>query len=184
MELGSEFHSPAYLFGLRIRRMIWSRYMGRRANVYGEEHLSVNECQTTTINHQTSDLDQILSLRSEGCELRSKCLTFFMPANYTGTADRAVFRKGEQSVRVTRFEWDDANINHIAEHRVSSEEAEEVFSGRWKNRKSRGGLYTAFGQTFAGRYLLVVFAYKGQGLARVITARDMTDSERKFCRKK
>jgi hypothetical protein len=87
-------------------------------------------------------------------------------------------------VRVTQFDWDDDNIDHIAEHRVSPEEAEEVFSGRWKNRKTRGGLYTAFGQTSAGRYLLVVFAYKGQGLARVITARDMTDRERKFYRKK
>lgn len=87
-------------------------------------------------------------------------------------------------MKVTRFEWDDENIDHIARHSVSPEEAEEVFSGRWKNRKSRGRLYTAFGQTFAGRYLLVVFAYKGQGLARVVTARDMTDSEHRFYRRK
>ena len=46
-------------------------------------------------------------------------------------------------------------------------------------RRGREGLYEVYGQTAAGRYLLVVLAYVGSGIGRVVTARDMTVAERR-----
>ena len=45
-------------------------------------------------------------------------------------------------------------------------------------RRARDGRYAVLGRTEAGRYVLVVGAYLGKGTLRIITARDMTDSER------
>ena len=76
-------------------------------------------------------------------------------------------------------------------HQVEVGEAEEVLWGspyiRFRERGKRKGenLYTAFGQTDAGRYLVVLFIYKQvfeeQSLWRalIISARDMTDTEHK-----
>jgi len=40
--------------------------------------------------------------------------------------------------------------------------------------------YTAYGQTNAGRYLIVFFVLKNRTAALPISARDMTQSERKY----
>jgi uncharacterized DUF497 family protein len=48
----------------------------------------------------------------------------------------------------------------------------------------RDGTTLLFGQSHAGRYLLVVFAASGDGRWYVVTARDMTDSERRIYKKK
>lgn len=45
-------------------------------------------------------------------------------------------------------------------------------------RKARDGRYAVLGRTEAGRYVLVIGAYVGKGTLRIVTARDMTDSER------
>ena len=82
-------------------------------------------------------------------------------------------------MRISGFEWDKANIEHIARHQVVPEEAEEVFLNRHIVRNTRDGRYQAFGQTDEGRYLLVVYIQK-KGRIRIITARDMTSSERKY----
>lgn len=83
-------------------------------------------------------------------------------------------------MRITEFEWDDNNVEHIAGHQVMPEEAEEVFGGKVIIRRTRGGYYTAWGRSLAGRYLFVVYSRLSGGGARVITARDMTHSERRF----
>jgi len=83
-------------------------------------------------------------------------------------------------LRVSYFEWDDYNVNHIAEHGVDPLEVEEVFKNRPLIRKGRQGLYQAFGQTDEGYYLFVVFRHKGKETARVITARDMDEAERRY----
>ena len=71
------------------------------------------------------------------------------------------------------FDWDDANINHIAEHDVTPEEAEEVVLGdpvdagfevvdgedRW----------TYIGETKDEQILRVVITLRGK-LIRVVTA--------------
>ena len=41
-------------------------------------------------------------------------------------------------------------------------------------------LYVAYGQTDGGRYLVVFFIHKHQSVALPISARDMTQSERRY----
>lgn len=82
---------------------------------------------------------------------------------------------------VTSFDWNDANIDHIARHRVTPDEAEEVFQDRFIVRRSREGRYVALGRSEAGRYLMCVFEKRGPpGCLRIITALDMDHKERKL----
>lgn len=82
------------------------------------------------------------------------------------------------------FQWDERNIEHVTRHGLIPEEVEEVFAGTHKTRRSREGLYLAYGRTFAGRYTAVVYRrLPGRGI-RVITARDMTRKERRLFRRK
>jgi uncharacterized DUF497 family protein len=69
------------------------------------------------------------------------------------------------------------------EHDVVTKEVREVFSNAdfkpkiYRSNRIRGA-YVAHGRTFEGRYLMVAFfLYKRQ--ARVITARDLTKTERR-----
>lgn len=78
---------------------------------------------------------------------------------------------------VEKFEWDEANIDHIAAHDVDPEEAEEVFADHPVVRRSREGRFIAWGQTWVGRYLVVVFERKAGNVIRVVTTRSMTDRE-------
>ncbi|MFN8495957.1 MAG: BrnT family toxin [Caldilineaceae bacterium] len=81
------------------------------------------------------------------------------------------------------FWWDEENIEHIADHGVEPYEAEEVIDNAVLVRKVAQGKYIAFGQTDYGRYLIVVFAPKSNQRLRVITARDMTLTEKKRFRR-
>ncbi|MFZ5470566.1 MAG: BrnT family toxin [Myxococcota bacterium] len=87
-------------------------------------------------------------------------------------------------MRLRRLRWDDENIEHIARHEVSPEEAEQACRLRPKVRRGRCGRYLVLGCTAEGRYLLVVVTYLGGGEARVITARDMDQRERAIYRRK
>jgi uncharacterized DUF497 family protein len=81
-------------------------------------------------------------------------------------------------VRITGFEWDEGNVVHLTlGHGIEPEEAEEVFAALPLYRKTTRGHYVAFGPTRAGRLLVVVFAMKGKGLARVITGWDMNNAD-------
>lgn len=70
-------------------------------------------------------------------------------------------------------------------HRVETFEVEEILCSRpyalrvEKGRIPGEHLYAAYGQTEAGRYLVVFFIYKGRATALPISARDMTPSERR-----
>ncbi len=70
-------------------------------------------------------------------------------------------------------------------HGVSMYEAESVFAGNPVYKKIQKGrvkgenLYRALGKTEAGRYLAVFFIYKKTHEVLVISARDMTEKERK-----
>ena len=72
-----------------------------------------------------------------------------------------------------------------AKHNVQPYEVEEVFMGRQSFLRIQRGkvqgedLYTALGQTEAGRYLIVYFIRKSGGVALVISARDMDTRERR-----
>jgi uncharacterized DUF497 family protein len=87
-------------------------------------------------------------------------------------------------VVISGFEWDDENVLHIARHDFGPDEVEEVFFGDYKVRRTRQQRYAAFGETLSGRLALVIFCRKPGGLVRVITAREMEDSERRLYRRK
>ncbi|MDD4262511.1 BrnT family toxin [Syntrophaceticus schinkii] len=82
-------------------------------------------------------------------------------------------------LKIKRFDWDNTNIEHIARHNVTPDEAEEAFIDALF-RKGRDRRLLVYGVTDAGRYLLVVVILKPDGVARVITARDMSRSERRY----
>lgn len=85
-------------------------------------------------------------------------------------------------VRVAGFEWDEANTEHIARHNVEPEEAEEALRNRPAFRRSHSGRLVALGQTDAGRFVVVVFELRKE-IARVVTARPASDTERRLYRK-
>ena len=85
------------------------------------------------------------------------------------------------------FDWDDDNVEHIARHGVSPEEAEEAlldpgrivtpapeFAGEQR--------WTALGASEVGRVLAVVFTRR-RGLTRVVTARDAIPREKRQYRR-
>ena len=63
-------------------------------------------------------------------------------------------------------------------HRLEPGEVEEACFGAVSHiRRARQGRYALLGRTEAGRYVIVVFQHLGRESIRIITARDMTDSE-------
>ena len=73
-----------------------------------------------------------------------------------------------------------------SKHHVTLREARQIFFSEPRIRFAERGhtsgenVYAAFGQTLGGRYLSVFFIYKATSkTAAIISARDMTDKERK-----
>jgi len=72
-----------------------------------------------------------------------------------------------------------------AEHHVIQDEVEEVFFNRPRYRFVELGyrrgenVYSASGQTDAGRYLIVFFIHKPNNIALILSARDMDKKERR-----
>ena len=70
-------------------------------------------------------------------------------------------------------------------HHVSQDEAEELFFNSPKYRFVESGyspgedVYSASGQTGAGRYLIVFFIHKFGNTALILSARDMDSAERR-----
>lgn len=83
---------------------------------------------------------------------------------------------------IDALEIDDVILEKIqVKHGVSFEEVEEAcLDGAVHVRRGRDGLYKAFGRSGSGRYLLVVLVGAGGGVWRVVTAREMTDAERRL----
>jgi len=86
-------------------------------------------------------------------------------------------------MRIQEFIWPEARIDHIAQHGVTPEEVEEVRFGKAfvQRAKSEGSnpIYYVLGQTEAGRYLFCVVIRFPDGRGYPITARPMTDKERR-----
>lgn len=83
--------------------------------------------------------------------------------------------------------WRDKYVEKLtAKHAVSTEEVEDGIFNRplirfWEKGQVRGeDLYLAYGQAASGRYLVVFFIRKFQTSTLPISARDMTDSERRY----
>jgi uncharacterized DUF497 family protein len=82
-----------------------------------------------------------------------------------------------------QFDWNSANVNHIALHGVTPEEAEQVIKNdpldagvAIRNREART---VHLGETDAGR-VLVVIATERDNMCRIVTARPADRKERKF----
>ena len=84
------------------------------------------------------------------------------------------------------FVWLTEIANKVAtKHRVTPDEAEEVFFNNPKYRFVESGhrsgedVYSAGGQTDAGRYLIVFFIHKADNTALILSVRDMDATERR-----
>jgi uncharacterized DUF497 family protein len=89
-------------------------------------------------------------------------------------------------MRIEEVLWLEEIVEKLwRKHRVEPEEVEEVLAGRPMIRHIEKGhqpdedLYLALGRTDAGRYLSVFFIHKLDERALIISARDMSSSERK-----
>lgn len=83
--------------------------------------------------------------------------------------------------------WKDQFVEKLAQkHGVSVAEAEEALGAKphirrvSKGRVKNENVYAAFGQTNAGRHLIVFYIRKVSGAILPISARDMDDAERKY----
>ncbi|MFM8433831.1 MAG: hypothetical protein ACKOBP_00585 [Planctomycetia bacterium] len=84
---------------------------------------------------------------------------------------------------IHQFVWTDDRIEHIAGHGVTAEEVEQVCFGRplVLRAKSQGlsPVYYCLGQTQSGRYLFCVVIAFADGNGYPVTARLMTDKEKR-----
>jgi uncharacterized protein len=94
-------------------------------------------------------------------------------------------------MKLTGIVWLREVVDKLAgKHNVTTDEVEELLNGRPRFRFIEKGnvqgedLYAAMGQTRAGRYLLAYFVRKTTGEALIVTARDMTEKEKKSYAKK
>lgn len=89
-------------------------------------------------------------------------------------------------MNITRFKWNSPVVEHIAKHGVFPIEVEEAaFENKVYARSGRDGLHYLLGTTHSGRYLFIVISLTGRrGEAKVVTARDMTEKERKYYQKR
>lgn len=81
--------------------------------------------------------------------------------------------------------WTEEAEDHVAAHNVTPKEVEQVVNTRPRLvLTGREETEYVFGTTDAGRYLLIVCAEAIDERAYVVTARDMTASERQAFRRK
>ena len=71
------------------------------------------------------------------------------------------------------FDWDEANLDHIARHGVSREEAEQVILNDpvdgWRQHQDGEERFMQIGVTNAMRVLVVIVTWRGD-LVRVVSA--------------
>ena len=94
-------------------------------------------------------------------------------------------------MKITGLIWLEDLVDKIAQkHAVKQDEIRELFDNRPRFRFVEKGhrvgenVFSALGQTDAGRYLIVFFIHKKEGQALILSARDMTVSERRLYGKK
>lgn len=92
-------------------------------------------------------------------------------------------------MHIQGFEWDrgddpEGNVAHIARHGVVPEEVEEALVYNPLVLRTGDGRYLGYGMTGDERPLFVVFVSKTGGIVRPLTARAMTDPERRLYRRR
>jgi uncharacterized protein len=94
-------------------------------------------------------------------------------------------------MKISGIIWLEDNLDKLErKHAVKQEDVRQVFASsphfRFVEKGHRRGedVYSAMGQTEAGRYLIIFFVLKKDSRALILSARDMTDPERKKYGKK
>jgi uncharacterized protein len=82
-------------------------------------------------------------------------------------------------VWIDLFVWSPRSVEHISRHGVQPDEVDQVLDGDHRTVRTHSGRYLLMGRSSEGRYLVVIFAPLGDGKGLVITARDMTEAERR-----
>lgn len=81
--------------------------------------------------------------------------------------------------------WTEDSEAHITRHGVQPSEVEQALYGHPRlSTAGRKGTTLVLGTSNEGRHLLVVVAEAADGRDFVVTARDMTDSEKRLFREK
>lgn len=88
-------------------------------------------------------------------------------------------------MRIDQLLWEEETELHVwSRHQVSVREVEEAaYRHGLAVRGRERGVYEVFGRTDAGRYLMIALRHCGGGMGRVITAREMTRTERRRYRR-
>ena len=90
-------------------------------------------------------------------------------------------------MKIRSLVWSDDRIDHIARHDVTSEEVDEACFGDSLVQRARSEgpnpVYYVLGQSQAGRYLFCVVIQFPDGKGYPVTARDMTQKERRRYRR-
>ncbi len=83
--------------------------------------------------------------------------------------------------------WTESSLEHVARHGVAPAEVEEVCFNEDDApfiRTGRDKLHYVFGRTQGGRHLFIVVRSERRGRVIVVTARDMTDWERRYFKRR
>ncbi len=109
----------------------------------------------------------------------------------TGLSGLAEQKRRGKHLKIREIVWLEDIVEKIErKHNVTQTEVIEVLENRPKFRFVEKGyrkdenVYAALGQSYGGRCLAVFFVYKVEGQALIISARDMTKSERRLYEQK
>ena len=86
--------------------------------------------------------------------------------------------------RGKRLIWNASNREHVARHGVRESDVESLLAKRTFVRRGRKGYHLYYGTDAGGRYLLVVLDMVAPRVYYVVTARPMTETERRYYLKK
>ncbi len=85
---------------------------------------------------------------------------------------------------ISELDWDDYRIDHIANHDVEPDEVWEACKDPFHLARRQGrNRYRLYGQSRDGRYLFAVLEHIEDSVYKPITARDMTDREKRSFRR-
>jgi len=82
-------------------------------------------------------------------------------------------------IELSKLQWDEFNVGHIAKHNVSISEAEEACSNEIYIDETYEGRYLLVGKTKKGRMVSIVLVNVEKSKYYIVTARDSSRGERR-----